>query len=160
MAIHRRVSLLGNLRFCLPPPPPPPPRSTLVQQQAPVSATQINGRTAPQSLTNEKTGVGEIVSQVRALIDTDWTLDRGGEEGALELPELSAGALADLCHMQEEFREVGNGVEGSGAAKAPYEPLEPHALRSTVRRPHIEPGRVEIRMMALYDKLRQLGNAT
>jgi hypothetical protein len=55
-----------------------------------------------------------------------------------ELESISAGKIADICHMQQNVY-------------SPYKPLEPHLLG--VQPPHTEEARLEIRIATLYDQL-------
>ena len=79
---------------------------------------------------------------------------------ATELPDLTAGDLADLCNLKRDIINSTASATGkendTACAFVPYEPLEPHSMDVLARPPHIEPGRVEIRMLSLYDKLQQL----
>ena len=72
---------------------------------------------------------------------------------AMELPSLSAGTIADLCIVTREHKGEDDNTVGY------EEPLKPYELPVNARQPHIEPGRVDIRLMALYEKLARLGNA-
>jgi len=90
----------------------------------------------------------------------------------LELEGLSAGAIADLCNVSRELksRNVDGGdfsgasertidqKQGEGAAQEDegghyYLPLQPFSLPVSSLPPHIEPGRVDIRLHALHTKL-------
>lgn len=108
------------------------------------------------------------------MIDAEQSSSRGGlaqathqSSSSLELPNLTAGAVVDLCNVRREMvhsraaasaaADGDNSMEDSGAADVvPYEPLEPYDMPVLARPPHIEPGRVEIRMVSLYDKLQRL----
>lgn len=82
-------------------------------------------------------------------------------ECEIELPDLTAGALADLCNIRRDnnMQSTTSDPEHESNTECnvvPYEPLEPHSMDVFARPPHVEPGRVEIRMLSLYDKLQQL----
>lgn len=91
----------------------------------------------------------------------------------LELEGLSAGAIADLCNVtrelnarnvdggdfagmqqQQEQRQQGDEEEEDvEEVDQYYAPLQPFALPVSSISPHIEPGRVDIRLHALHTKL-------
>lgn len=110
---------------------------------------------------------GGLVPTARALIDAEYTertvrevRDPNAKPPPLELEGLTAGALADLSNVtKDSMRGMGEGGAGlgggidSGAETEPYAPLEPYKLPVMAKAPQIEAGRVEIRLMALYDKL-------
>jgi len=82
----------------------------------------------------------------------------------MELHSLSAGTIADLCIVTKETKEElyqrsrPVGEEDEPFVMVPYgEPLRPYDLAVSLKTPHIEPGRVDIRIMALYEELRMMG---
>ncbi len=97
----------------------------------------------------------------------------------LEFSQMSAGTIADLAHVQFNYREQtknnagvsagddeinideegDNGSDDDDEKKQQqlyYEPLKPMELPIGSRAPHIEPGRVDIRIMSLMDSLRKI----
>ena len=77
----------------------------------------------------------------------------------MEFEGLSAGTISDLAriqlnHREEQEAQIGSGTEEEGGReKYLYEPLKPFELPITSKAPHIEPGRVEMRMFSLLDAL-------
>lgn len=115
---------------------------------------------------------------VRAMIEAERAHAAAATAGAsaprLELEGLSAGAIADLCNVSRELRARnvdGGDFAGGGEAQGPcegatpgggaapeeeagqYAPLQPFDLPVSSLPPHIEPGRVDIRLHALHTKL-------
>jgi len=95
----------------------------------------------------------------------------GNETHKIEFSELSAGTIADLAHLQFNYREQTKNRDGDGGddinidegehdddgkKQLYYEPLKPMELPISCRAPHIEPGRVDIRLMSLMDSLRKI----
>ena len=92
----------------------------------------------------------------------------------LELEGLSAGAIADLCNVSRELKaknvdggdfaendsETADGKKGQGGEEEGvdqyYVPLRPFSLPVASMAPHIEPGRVDIRLHALQSKLAKI----
>lgn len=86
----------------------------------------------------------------------------------LELEGLTAGTIADLCNITNEFRAKTTNIDKGDFAddvQPPaamedvnqyYMPLEPFTLPAPSRPPHIEAGRVDIRLHALYSKLNRI----
>eukprot|EP00558_Chaetoceros_sp_UNC1202_P010032 CAMPEP_0197241390 /NCGR_PEP_ID=MMETSP1429-20130617/7435_1 /TAXON_ID=49237 /ORGANISM="Chaetoceros sp., Strain UNC1202" /LENGTH=102 /DNA_ID=CAMNT_0042701215 /DNA_START=213 /DNA_END=521 /DNA_ORIENTATION=- len=78
--------------------------------------------------------------------------------------QMTAGMIADLANAQSTQEEDGGIMEGrihvnmhkKSRADA-YEPLKPFELPLTAKEPHIEAGRVDIRLMALMDTLSKVG---
>ena len=119
------------------------------------------------------TSPGLLVPSVRAMIDAEYThkITSGASVPALELEGLTAGAIADLCNVSREMKsrnvdggdfaavsEMGNyekrgeGVPDDDVGHY-YLPLRPFSLPVSSLPPHIEPGRVDIRLHALHSKL-------
>ena len=86
----------------------------------------------------------------------------------LELDGLSAGAVADLCNVTREIKSRNvDGGDFSGVSEKSvvgkngddderdqyYLPIQPFSLPVSSLAPHIEPGRVDIRLHALHSKL-------
>mmetsp|Transcript_39051 Transcript_39051/g.45526 ORF Transcript_39051/g.45526 Transcript_39051/m.45526 type:complete len:380 (-) Transcript_39051:133-1272(-) len=76
----------------------------------------------------------------------------------MELEQLSAGLLADLFNITRDVHKETAVVNESGeiAALEPYSELNPSALPLISKPPHIEPGRVDIRLVSLYDELSKI----
>lgn len=85
----------------------------------------------------------------------------------LELEGLTAGAIADLCNVSREIKSrnvdggdfaglnselIGGSAQDEDAGHY-YVPLQPFSLPVSSVPPHIEPGRVDIRLHALHTKL-------
>jgi len=83
----------------------------------------------------------------------------------LELQGLSAGSIADLCNVTKELKSrnvdggdfAGDGSSGKQGGEDEsdqyYASLQPFSLPVSSLPPHIEPGRVDIRLHALQSKL-------
>ena len=121
---------------------------------------------------------GLLVPSVRAIIEKEQAQKTSLRK--IELQGVSAGTIADLCNVTREWRARNLHVDGGDfatekhssthdqnksqnaneddeAANHYYKPLQPFSLPLQSRPPHVEPGRVDIRMHALYGKLRSLG---
>ena len=111
---------------------------------------------------------GLLVPTIRATIDKEQAQTTSIPK--IELEGVSAGTIADLCNISREWRSRNLHVDGGDFAtnEVPrtdanneatnhyYKPLQPFSLPLQSRPPHVEPGRVDIRMHALYSKLRSL----
>ena len=114
-------------------PPPPPP--ALTQSAVP-----------PENSPQEPLGlVARAQVMIRNLTHEDPSPSLAQDE-PIEFPEMSAGMLADLCHIQQQ----------TFPNQAAYTPVQPILLSSTSKPPHMEEGRLEIRLATLYDQLRRL----
>lgn len=110
------------------------------------------------------------------MIDEEYTkqLIPGATAPKLELEGLTAGSIADLCNISQEIKAgnvdggdfaensdaagSNNGGQGGGGSQDEevshyYSPLQPFSLPVPSLPPHIEPGRVDIRLHALHSKL-------
>ena len=160
-----------------------PPTVPLQQQQQ-----QIHPLTAPHNTNNAAPSVtyqldsstattpGLLVPSVRAIIEKEQTQKSSIRK--IELEGVSAGTVADLCNVSIEFRSRNLNIDGGDfaqqktstphgepnsnandeAANHYYMPLQPFSLPLQSRPPHVEPGRVDIRLHALYKKLRSLAD--
>lgn len=127
----------------------------------------------PNTLNRE----GLLIPSARALINNELaallqssigpaTRDPASDNGdnsnsnnhRLELSEMTSGTIADLAKVQSEYRmEQSQDDEDDDKQKRwYYEPLKPFELPIISKTPHIEPGRVEIRLMSLMDALGKL----
>lgn len=114
---------------------------------------------------------GMLVPSVRAMIDAENTQKITQQvlyiPPKLELEGLTAGAIADLCNVSRDLkaRNVDGGDFAGGGpigkreggedeeADQCYTPLRPFSLPVSSIPPHIEPGRVDIRLHALHREL-------
>jgi hypothetical protein len=105
---------------------------------------------------------GLVVPIARACISKAIiTSQSSSKENEIEFKGLSAGAISDLARIQLNYRtelaQMNGGERGSSRDKDRkrycYEPLKPFELPITSKAPHIEPGRVEMRMFSLLDAL-------
>ncbi|KAL3827538.1 hypothetical protein ACHAXA_002035 [Cyclostephanos tholiformis] len=140
------------------------------QQIEPMSTINNN---PPSSGLGPSTAVsfGMLVPSVRAMIDAENT-QRVTQNvlyipPKLELEGLTAGAIADLCYVTRDLKarnvdggdfagggRVGKREEGDDEeADQCYTPLQPFSLPVSSVPPHIEQGRVEIRLHALHREL-------
>ena len=116
---------------------------------------------------------GLLVSSVRAMLEGAGRAAASGEPvPRLELEGLTAGAIADLCNVSSEIAgknvDGGDFAEGNADNATPggetaqeeetihYAPLQPFTLPLSSLPPHIEPGRVDIRLHALHAKLAKI----
>lgn len=150
-----------------------------VQQNANINALHSSNYSVTYQLDPlTATTPGLLVPSLRAIIDKEQA--QTAQKQKIELEGVSAGTIADLCNVSREWRSrnvdidggdfAGQGVsthhdqknesqssaENDEAANYYYMPLQPFSLALQSRPPHIEPGRVDIRMHALYSKLRSL----
>lgn len=101
-----------------------------------------------------------------------------GEMPKIELDGLTAGAIADLCTVNAEFRARSAVIDKGDFAEEEYSglpglvidetkakpeevnqyylPLRPFELPVAARAPLIEAGRVDIRLHSLYTKLNRI----
>lgn len=155
------------------------------QQTHPLNATQNTNNAAQYPSVTYKldsstaTTPGLLVPSVRAIIEKEQTQKSSIRK--IELEGVSAGAVADLCNVSIEFRSRNLNIDGGDfaqqdtstqhaqhvelnsnandeAANHYYMPLQPFSLPLQSRPPHVEPGRVDIRLHALYKKLRSLAD--
>ncbi len=144
------------------------------QQTQQLTASQnANNAALYSSVTNQldpttATTPGLLVPTIRTIIDKEQVQTTSIPK--IELEGVSAGTIADLCNVSREWRSRNLHVDGGDFAtnEAPrtdanneatnhyYKPLQPFSLPLQSRPPHVEPGRVDIRMHALYSKLRSL----
>mmetsp|Transcript_34087 Transcript_34087/g.61224 ORF Transcript_34087/g.61224 Transcript_34087/m.61224 type:complete len:299 (+) Transcript_34087:64-960(+) len=155
-----------------PQPLPANPHVAIPQQQE--SQTMMTHISSSGLGPSTATSPGLLVPSVRAMIDAEYThkvTSGASVVPTLELEGLTAGAIADLCNVSREMKsrnvdggdfaavsEMGNYQKrGEGAQDDEvghyYLPLRPFSLPVSSLPPHIEPGRVDIRLHALHSKL-------
>jgi len=97
-----------------------------------------------------------IVNKIHSEQKEDTTTDTSTDSAELHM---SAGKIADLSHIQTNYRHeiMYNHMENTRKhdidAKYAYEPLKPFSLPVTLVVPHVEGGRVDIRLMTLMETL-------
>ncbi|KAL7527480.1 hypothetical protein ACHAWF_002195, partial [Thalassiosira exigua] len=149
-----------NTQAMAPPQPQPPEPQT--------TAARSSSGLGPSTSTQP----GLLVPSVRAMIEQEFAQrSKGGPVPKLELEGLSAGAIADLCNVSRELKSrnvdggdfAGETTAGSAGKKGDedevdqyYLPLQPFSLPVPSLPPHIEPGRVDIRLHALQSKLAKI----
>ena len=146
-------------------PPPPPPPVQLISPPASVpNPDMIQKILQPRILTTQSSinTSGLVVPIARACISKAIT-SQNSKENAVEFERLSAGTISDLARIQLNYREeqaqAFDEEEGSCDDERKryfYEPLKPFELPITSKAPHIEPGRVEMRLFSLLDALGKL----
>lgn len=108
---------------------------------------------------------GFIIPSIRAIIKKNSSSPQGHHD--LEFSELSTGVIADLAHVQSNYRELqqqqqknndvgnqsGENNQDENEKKWYYEPLKPMDLPIASKAPHIESGRVDIRIVSLMNAL-------
>jgi len=94
-------------------------------------------------------------------------LDDGGDGGddkhqssstavvQYELNSFSAGAIADLVHLQRQQQQQSDAVVDGGALSY-YQPIDVHQLSGEEERDPQEPSRIETRLHALHEQLRRI----
>ena len=108
-----------------------------------------------------------LVPSIRAIIDKEHNTQKERKR-KIELEGVSAGTIADLCNISMEWRSRNVHIDGGDfsstdqndatstsdeAANHYYKPLQPFSLPLQSRPPHIEEGRIGIRIHSLYSKL-------
>jgi len=114
---------------------------------------------------------GMLVSSIRAMINKEYTQKQINQQQhtsssipKLELEGLTAGVIADLCNASRElksrnadggdFAEESNVKQGEDDEEDQYyAPLQPFDLPISSIPPHIEQGRLDIRLHTLHTKL-------
>lgn len=91
---------------------------------------------------------GLIVPVVRSLFDKVASLPDPALALDLELDGLTAGQIADLCHIQQAD------THGSNQA---YLPLNPYKMPVLAKRPEVEHARLDVRIVELKEKLQRYG---
>jgi hypothetical protein len=89
-----------------------------------------------------------IVPVVRSLFDKVASLPDPALALDLELDGLTAGEIADLCHIQQAD------THGSNQA---YLPLNPYKMPILAKRPEVEHARLDVRIVELKEKLQRYG---
>lgn len=160
----------NNLQF--PPPQPIIPNQTNNITQAGQNMQQTiiptTGKVGYQFDASTATTPGLLVQSVRSMMNTELSKNPLPK---LELEGLTAGAIADLCNVTSEFKaktshiDKGDFATNEGQTQTSttddvvnqyYLPLEPFALPVSSRPQHIEAGRLDIRLHALYTKLNRI----
>lgn len=146
----------------------PPPQPMLTGQANIIQPEQIQttGKVGYQFDSSTATTPGLLVPSVRSMMNAEISKN---PLPRLELEGLTAGAVADLCNVTTEFRARTTNIDkgdfaddgetqpaSSDDMNQYYMPLEPFALPVASRAPHIEAGRVDIRLHALYSKLNRI----
>lgn len=108
---------------------------------------------------------GIFLPAVRTIIQSDNKEEETNADN-IEFPELSSGVIADLAHVQSNYREEQeveqqsnlNSKHGDNGneKKWYYESLKPMDLPIASKAPPIESGRVDIRIMSLMDELKRI----
>ena len=75
------------------------------------------------------------------------------DESGEVLPGVSGSAQGKHCEAEKSIDNIGGGDVQEEGVNQYYLPLQPFSLPVGSRPPHIEPGRVDIRLHALYNKL-------
>lgn len=130
-----------------------------------ISNNSSSGFLGPSTATTP----GMLVPTVRGMINAEYTQKLETQSSSvpkLELDGLTAGAIADLCNVSKELKSrnvdggdfAGDGINRGRQGEDDdvdqyYTPLQPFSLPVAACPPHIEPGRVDIRLHALHSKL-------
>jgi len=97
------------------------------------------------------------------MIHEEWAVRNdsiNSSQTHIEMPRLAAGRVADLCRISSALRvargeeDEDDGEEG-GDGDIYYRPLDPFELPEDAKPPHIEPGRISIRLEQLDAELRR-----
>lgn len=108
--------------------------------------------------------INKVLSQNqarKAQVDSSSTPDNSNNEQKEDITNttaefhMTAGKIADLSHIQTNYRhEIMHHMEKQDIdAKYTYEPLKPFSLPVISAVPHVEGGRVDIRLMTLMETL-------
>ena len=124
------------------------------------------GKVGYQFDASTATTPGLLVQSVRSMMNSEMSKNPPPK---LELEGLTAGSIADLCNITSEFKaktshiDKGDFADDGHTQTATiddgdhyYSPLEPFALPVSSRPQHIEAGRLDIRLNALYTKLNRI----
>ena len=144
-----------------------PPSQPFVPSQMDISPVlPTTGKVGYQLDASTATAPGLLVPSVRSMITAEVNKRPFPK---LELEGLTAGAIADLCNITTEFKaktvhiDKGDFADDGQTQSAItedvnqyYMPLEPFNLPVASRPQHIESGRVDIRLHALYSKLNRI----
>lgn len=98
-----------------------------------------------------------LVPQAQSLVqqlDHNIVADND-EKIRLELDTLTAGQIADLCHLHQQKQNEQHAATSSTTAHCYYQPIQPGKL-VMLDRALAEPARMESRLHALYKELDQL----
>jgi hypothetical protein len=148
------------------------PNDNMSTQQQIEPMSTINNNTPPSGLgPSTAVSLGMLVPSVRAMIDAENT-QRVTQQvlyipPRLELEGLTAGAIADLCCVSRDLKarnvdggdfagggRIGKREEGNDdEVDQCYTPLQPFLLPVSSVPPHIEQGRVDIRLHSLHREL-------
>lgn len=143
----------------------PQPQSQY-QQQQPTQETFSKTTTEPAHVAALASN-GLLVPAARALVEANKENAEDDEssekerEKHFELYALSAGQIADLCHIQQQeiAAAASHDTDANGNANMalfePYTALDPNRLPTTAKREPMESGRLDIRVHSLYEKLRK-----
>jgi hypothetical protein len=141
------------------------------QQQIESMSTVVNSTLSSGLGPSTAVSLGMLVPSVRAMIDAEnkekVTQNVLYVPPKLELEGLTAGAIADLCNVSRDLKaqnvDGGDFAGGGRFGKQDggededgdqcYTPLRPFSLPVSSVPPHIEPGRVDIRLHALHREL-------
>lgn len=147
----------------------------LTQQQIEPKGKVVNIPPSPGLGPSTAVSPGMLVPSVRAMINAEMTqkVTQGKDyvPPKLELEGLTAGAIADLCNVTKVLRarhaDGGDFAGGGGITKQergdndevyqPYTPLRPFELPESSVPPHVEGGRLDIRLHALHRALDKIG---
>ena len=146
----------------------PPPRI----EESQSSVVVVNDSNLEKSGLGPSTALtkGMLVSSIRAMINEEYTQKQINQQQQksssipkLELEGLTAGVIADLCNVSRElksrnadggdFAEETNVKQKDDEVDQYYAPLQPFDLPISSIPPHIEQGRLDIRLHTLHTKL-------
>jgi hypothetical protein len=112
---------------------------------------------------------GLFIPAVRAIVQRKCLTDTGtliknekktnDKDPDIEFNEISAGIIADMAQVQANYRReqssmsINHETEVEETEYCYYEPLKPMELPIVSKAPHIESGRVDIRLMSLMDAI-------
>ena len=173
VAIHHP----GNPNMTIPNIPQPTSIQPQILPSVPIIDPAVSGAMLVPTI---RSMIDQIKQQEQAKMQQEG-LSSNDIEVQMELPFLSAGTIADLCNVTREYkmeqRKLLKAMKNAAAAAVTHnnkeeeedeepneedlfvsykEPLKPHDMPIGARPPHIEPGRVDIRLMALFDQLHML----
>jgi hypothetical protein len=107
---------------------------------------------------NEAWGHPEkLIPMSRNMLDNAAAFPKQFVESDLELNNITAGQIADLCHLQHRATNCGENIPGGNIA---YTPLNPYRMSTKVEVISSETERMDARIDYLKENLQQFGGAS
>jgi hypothetical protein len=132
-----------------------PPVPAFQQEHLPMGGGSGSAHTSSQGSTDSphlQTAQHErlLVPKVRAMMDKIASFPEQSEATNLELTSVSVGEISDLCYLQH--------IDDDGKGE-PYKPINPYTMSVKAKRPDIEEGRIDTRLVELKKTLMNFGGS-